>query len=431
MYQTLQIALDLLNLHRALSIAEDAVEAIDDCWIEAGTPLIKSEGMDALRQLREKFPNKTIVADMKIMDTGALETEMASKAGADIVCILGTSDDSTICDAVKSARKYGTKIMVDLISIKNKLQRVKELEKLGIDFLCIHIGIDEQMIGKKPTQIVKDITKKSNIPIAVAGGLNSETIPEVVKAGASIIIVGGAITKAKDVSKATKQIYKSIKTQKVIKTDLYKKYDITQLKKAFSLVSTPNISDAMHKKGAIHDIRPIKLGFQMVGKALTVQTINGDWAKPIEAIDKAEKGWVIVADVNGGKTAIWGELATWSAKLKGLSGVVIDGAIRDLDDVIKMDFPIFSRYVSSNAGEPKGFGEIGAEIQCGGQRVCTGDWIIGDDSGVVVVPQDIAQEIANRALDVKEHENRIREEIKSGGSLSSVLKVKKWEKKIG
>ena len=61
----------------------------------------------------------------------------------------------------------------------------------------------------------------------------------------------------------------------------------------------------------------------------------------------------------------------------------------------------------------------------------TGDWVIGDDSGVVVVPQEIAQEIANRALDVKEHENRIREEIKGGGSLGSVLKLKKWEKIIG
>ena len=387
--------------------------------------------MDAIRKLKDTFPNKTIIADMKIMDTGALETEMASKAGADIICILGNADNSTILEAIKSARKYGTKIMVDLIGVENKVKRAIELEKFGIDYLCIHVGIDEQMIGKKPIQIVKEVVEKSKIPIAVAGGLNSETIPDVVKAGASVIIVGGAITKAKNISNATKQIYDSIKKQKSIKTDFFKKYDTTQLKKAFLLVSTPNISDAMHKKGAMQDIRPVKLGFHMVGRALTVQTINGDWAKPIEAIDMAQKDTVIVVDVNGGKTAIWGELATWSAKLRGLSGAVIDGAVRDFDDIVKIDFPIFTKYISSNAGEPKGLGEIGAEIQCGGQKVCTGDWIIGDDSGVVVVPQSIAQEIANRSLDVKEQENRIREEIKSGGSLSSVIKVKKWEKKIG
>jgi 3-hexulose-6-phosphate synthase/6-phospho-3-hexuloisomerase len=426
----LQVALDLLNEHRAIQIAKESVKGGAD-WLEAGTPLIKSEGMNIIRKLKDDFPDKTIVADMKTMDTGAFETEMASKAGADIVVILGAADISTIKDAVKSARKYGTKIMIDLIGVNDKIKKAQELEKLGIDYLCIHIGIDEQMIGKKPLEILKQTTKNTNIPIAVAGGINSENAADLVKAGASIIIVGGAITKAKNVTEATKNIKKAINEKKIVKTDLFKKYDKTQLKKAFSLVSTPNISDAMHKTGAMVDIKPVKHGFHMVGRALTVRTIDGDWAKPVEAIDKADKETVLVIDVNGGKTAIWGELATHSAKEKGLSGVVIDGAIRDLDDILKIEFPVFSRYVSPNAGEPKGLGEIGAEINCGGQIVKTGDWVIGDDSGVVVVPQEIAQEIANRALDVKEHENRIREEIKGGSSLGAVVKVKKWEKKIG
>jgi 3-hexulose-6-phosphate synthase/6-phospho-3-hexuloisomerase len=426
----LQVALDLLNQDRALTIAKDTVNGGAD-WIEAGTPLIKSEGMEIIRKLKETFPENTLVADMKTMDTGAFETEMAAKAGADVVCVLAVADDSTIIEALKSARKYGAKLMVDLIGVKDEVKRAKELEKLGINYLCIHVGIDEQMIGKTPLETLKSLVKKSNIPVAVAGGINSETAGDIVKAGASIVIVGGAITKAKDVKKSTQQIKKSIIEKKSINTELFKKYDKSELKKAFSLVSTPNITDAMHKQGAMQDIRPIKLGFHMVGKALTVRTVDGDWAKPIEAIDKAEKENVIVVDAGSGKTAIWGELATWSAKLKGLAGVVIDGAIRDLDDLVKMDFPVFSRYISSNAGEPKGFGEIGAEIVCGNQTIKTDDWIIGDDSGVVVVPQEIAQEIANRALDVKEHENRIREEIKSGGSLGTVVKVKKWEKKIG
>jgi 3-hexulose-6-phosphate synthase/6-phospho-3-hexuloisomerase len=426
----LQVAIDLLNEHRALRIAKDSVKGGAD-WVEVGTPLIKSEGMEAVRKFKQTFPDKIIVADMKTMDTGALETEMAAKAGADVVCILAVSDDSTISDALKSGRKYGSKIMVDLIGVRDKVGRAKEMEKLGVDYLCIHVGIDQQMIGQNPLDVLSSLVENTDLPVAVAGGLNSETVADVVKAGAAIIIVGGAITKAKDVTKATMQIKKAILEKKRIETKLFKKYDESELKKAFSLVSTPNISDAMHKKGSMQGIRPVKLGFHMCGKALTVRTVDGDWAKPIEAIDKAQKGEVLVVDVNGGETAVWGELATWSAKLKGLAGVVIDGAVRDLDDVVKMDFPIFCRHVVPKAGEPKGFGEIGAEIICGNQTVQTGDWIIGDDSGVVVVPQKIAQEIANRALDVKEHENRIREEIKAGGSLGSVLKLKKWEKIIG
>jgi len=427
MNPVLQVALDLMNAHRALQIAKDSIKGGAD-WIEAGTPLIKSEGMDIIRQLKQTFPDRTIVADLKTMDTGALETEMATKAGANIVCILAAADDSTIKDAIKSARKYGSKIMADLIGVEDKLKRSKEIEKLGVDYLCIHVGIDEQMLGKKPIKILSSIFKSTNIPIAVAGGLNSETVVDVVNAGGSIILVGGALTKAKDVTEATRQIKKAISEKKSVDTALFKKYKKTELIKAFSMVSTPNISDAMHKKGAMEGIRPIKLGFHMVGKAFTVRTMDGDWAKPIEAIDKAKKNQVIVIDANGGTTAIWGELATWSAKLKGIAGVVIDGAVRDIDDIIKIDFPIFSRHKSPNAGDPKGFGEICTEITCGGQVVRDGDWIIGDDSGVVVVPQEISQEIANRALDVKEQENRIRAEIKKGGSLGSVIKVKKWEK---
>ena len=426
----LQVALDLINGHRAIQIAKEAIEGGAD-WLEVGTPLIKSEGLEIVRRLKKEFPDKTIVADMKTMDTGALEVEIASKAGADVVCILGVADDETIKEAVRASRKYGTKVMVDVIGVDNKVERAKELEKLGVDYICVHVGIDEQMRGENPIEITKEIVKNVDIPVAIAGGLNSETVVDAVNAGASIIIVGGAITKAPNVTEATRMIKKAMSERKKIKIELYKKYSKEELREAFSKVSTPNISDAMHRKGAMHRIRPIRSGFHMVGKALTVKTIDGDWAKPIEAIDKAEPGDVLVIDAGSGDTAVWGELATWSAKMKGLAGVVVDGAVRDLDDLLKMDFPVFCRNISSNAGEPKGFGEIGVEIKCGGQTVRTGDWIVGDDSGVVVIPQEIAQEIANRALDVKEHEDRIREEIKRGSSLGKILNVKKWERVIG
>jgi len=426
----LQAALDLINGHRAIQIAKEAIEGGAD-WLEVGTPLIKSEGLEIVRRLKKEFPDKTIVADMKTMDTGALEVEIASKAGADVVCILGVADDETIKEAVRASRKYGTKVMVDVIGVDNKVERAKELEKLGVDYICVHVGIDEQMRGENPIEITKEIVKNVDIPVAIAGGLNSETVVDAVNAGASIIIVGGAITKAPNVTEATRMIKKAMSERKKIKIELYKKYSKEELREAFSKVSTPNISDAMHRKGAMHRIRPIRSGFHMVGKALTVKTIDGDWAKPIEAIDKAEPGDVLVIDAGSGNTAVWGELATWSAKMKGLAGVVVDGAVRDLDDLLKMDFPVFCRNISSNAGEPKGFGEIGVEIKCGGQTVRTGDWIVGDDSGVVVIPQEIAQEIANRALDVKEHEDRIREEIKRGSSLGKILNVKKWERVIG
>jgi len=428
MKPVLQVALDLVHGDRALKIAEEAVAGGAD-WIEVGTPLIKSEGMEIVRRLKRRFPNHTIVADMKTIDVGGAEVEIAAKSGADVVVVLGVSSDPTVTEALLSARQYGSRIMVDLFNVGNKIARAKQVQKMGADYVCVHVGVDEQMVGGSPLSELKGLAKSVGIPIAAAGGINSETAPDILKAGASIVIVGGAIIKAKDVRAATRKVKKAIQSGEKVKTDLFKKYSEEGLFKAFSKVSSCNVADAQHKKGAMKGILPrISHNVKMVGRALTVHTVNGDWAKPVEAIDRAKPGDVIVVDACGGEIAVWGELASWSCKTKGVSGVVIDGAARDIDSIIEMRFPCFSRHVSSNAGEPKGYGGIGHEIVCGGIPVRTGDWVVGDESGVVVVPQETAVEVANRSLDVMERENRVREEIKRGGTLSSVLKLEKWEK---
>ena len=197
----------------------------------------------------------------------------------------------------------------------------------------------------------------------------------------------------------------------------------------FMQVSTPNISDAMHRKGVMQGIKPVFEDIKLVGKAVTVQTFEGDWAKPVEATDVAKRGEVIVVYAGSKDVAIWGELASWSCRQKGIAGVVIDGAVRDVAEIRRIRFPVFAKYVVPNAGEPKGFGELNAEIQCGGQEVNSGDWIIGDDDGVVVVPKGHAYEIARRAKEGWKNEERIREEIKSGKTLSQVLDLHKWEKR--
>jgi len=428
MKPVLQVALDLVHGDRAMQIAKEAVAGGAD-WIEVGTPLIKSEGMEIVRKLKKAFPGKTIVADMKTIDVGGAEVEIAAKSGADIAVVLGVSSDPTITEAVLTARQYGAKVMVDLFNVVDKVARAKEVEAMGASYICVHVGVDEQMVGGSPLSELKGLAKSVGIPIAAAGGINSETAPDILRAGASIVIVGGAIIKAKDVAGATRKVKKAMASGKKVRSELFKKYSEDDLLEAFSKVSSPNVADAQHKKGAMKGISPrIAHNVRMVGRALTVHTVNGDWAKPVEAIDQAKPGDVIVVDACGGEIAVWGELASWSCKTKGVAGVVIDGAARDIDSIIEMGFPCFSRSVTSNAGEPKGYGGIGHEIVCGGVTVRTGDWVIGDESGVVVVPQEHAVEVANRSLDVMERENRVREEIKRGGTLSSVLNLEKWEK---
>lgn len=424
----LQLALDIMQLKRSVAIAHESAEGGAD-WIEVGTPLIKSEGAEAVRTIRREFPGKKIIADTKTMDTGAFEVEIMAKAGADIVTVLGLAEDSTIEEAVLAGRKYGTEIMVDMINVPDRVERAKRVAELGVGYICMHMGIDTQMRGEEPPiEILKKIVASVNVPIAVAGGITAENAGMYAEAGAYDIIVGGGITKSPDIKKATENIKKAISGVK-IETDLAKKYTEDDLFDAFSRVSTCNISDAHHKMGVITGLMPqsLKHKQRMVGRALTVQTSNGDWAKPVEAIDRAKEGDVIVVDAGGAPVAVWGELASCSAMVMGVRGIVIDGAIRDIDDIRDLEFPAFSRSVAPCAGEPKGYGGIGIEITVGGQRIRTGDWIIGDENGLIVVPKESAVEVANRALAVHENENRTREEIKRGSTLSKVNELCKWE----
>ncbi|HDJ66558.1 MAG TPA: bifunctional hexulose-6-phosphate synthase/ribonuclease regulator, partial [Nitrososphaeria archaeon] len=120
----LQVALDQTSLEEAIRIAEKVSE-IEDIWLEAGTPLIKSEGIKAVKRLRELFPDKFIVADMKIADAGRVESELAMKAGANMVIVLGTSATETIQDVVETCREFGIKVMVDLMDLSNPLEHVE------------------------------------------------------------------------------------------------------------------------------------------------------------------------------------------------------------------------------------------------------------------------------------------------------------------
>jgi len=212
----LQVALDLLSVDEALRIAKEAWNNGAEI-LEAGTPLIKKEGMRAVRVLREKFPEAIIVADMKTMDVGGLETKIAHDAGADIVTVLAVASDATILEALEYARKHGVLVMADLISHPNPEARVLELLEMDVDILGVHLGIDVQKklgisaSSKATIEITRRIRKLFKKPIAVAGGLKPGKIAPLVKAGANIIIVGSAITKSPNPGDVVSEILKELK----------------------------------------------------------------------------------------------------------------------------------------------------------------------------------------------------------------------------
>ncbi len=280
--------------------------------------------------------------------------------------------------------------------------------------------------------MLRQVRAVTNLTLAVAGGINSETAAEAARAGADVIIVGGAITKAVDPCAATADIRRAIDTRQAVASEHFKRSTAANLRELLARVRTSNISDGAHRLPCLDGIRPLQQGACICGPAVTVRTAPGDWAKPVEAIDLANSGDVIVIDAAGRTPAVWGELATDSARNKGVAGLVVDGAVRDTADIRKLAFPVWSRLACSHAGDPHGLGEINRPIVISSQRICPGDWIVADDDGVMVLPAAAAVEMANRAADVLEAENRIRTEIRNGKStLAQVVNLLRWEKRGG
>ncbi|HZG71154.1 MAG TPA: 3-hexulose-6-phosphate synthase [Chondromyces sp.] len=205
----LQLALDLVNIPEAIKVVKEVEEYID--IVEIGTPVVINEGLRAVKEVKGAFPNLKVLADLKIMDAAGYEVMKASEAGADIITILGAAEDMSIKGAVEEAKAQGNKILVDMIGIKDIKSRAKELDELGVDYICVHTGYDLQAIGQNSFEdlmTIKNVVK--NAKTAIAGGIKLDTLPEVVKLKPDLIIVGGGIANQDDKAAAAAKMKQMI-----------------------------------------------------------------------------------------------------------------------------------------------------------------------------------------------------------------------------
>jgi len=204
----LQLAMDVLTTADALALAGKVAPYVD--IIELGTPLIKAEGLRAVTAIKDAHPDKIVFADLKTMDTGELEAGIAFSAGADLVTVLGTAGDSTIIGAVKAAKEHGKGIVVDLIGVADKATRAREVTALGVEFVEMHAGLDEQAEEGFTFQTLLTDGANSGVAFSVAGGVNASTIASVQQSGASVAVAGGAIYGANDPAAAAAELRAAI-----------------------------------------------------------------------------------------------------------------------------------------------------------------------------------------------------------------------------
>lgn len=205
----LQVAMDVATLDDALTLARQVAEYVD--ILELGTPLIKSEGVEAIGAIKAAHPDKLVFVDLKTADAGELEADLAFAQGADLVTVMGASDDDTIKGAVEAGRKAGKQVVADMITVTdNRVQRIQEVSQLGVAFVEIHAGLDEQARPDYSIENLLNDGREAGVPFSIAGGIDVDTIGAVKDAGAEVAVAGGSIRSAEDPAAAAKALRDAI-----------------------------------------------------------------------------------------------------------------------------------------------------------------------------------------------------------------------------
>ncbi len=210
----LQVAFDIPDIEAVKNILKQVPQS-DHLIIEAGTPLIKRYGVNVVHSIREARPNSFVVADLKTLDTGNLEARMVADATADAIVISGLAPISTIEKAIKEARKTGIYSVIDMLNVDKPMSVLKALT-VKPNVVELHRAIDTEGKSEHAWGDIQAMKKLSErMLVAVAGGIRVDSVKEALKSGADIIVVGRAITKAKDVRSMTEQFIEEMKQPEI------------------------------------------------------------------------------------------------------------------------------------------------------------------------------------------------------------------------
>lgn len=213
----LQIAIDAPDMGVVRNVLA-SVPKNDHLIIEAGTPLIKMYGLSVISKIRELRKDAFIVADLKTLDTGNLEARMAADNTADAVVCSGLAPVPTIEKFIEEARKVGIYSIIDMLNVENPAKLIEAL-KVKPDIVELHRGIDtegakaEHAWGNIPA--IKKAAGGRKLLVAVAGGVKVENVDTALKGGADILVVGRAITNAKDIEGAARRFLQAMKKEEI------------------------------------------------------------------------------------------------------------------------------------------------------------------------------------------------------------------------
>ena len=196
----IQIALDFPTIEEAISVAAIGIEAGVD-WLEVGTPLIVSQGVNTIGQLKRAYPAYPVLADYKTMDSGGKNVLLTHQQGGQVMTVCGNAPDETIRAAVAASRETGVWVVVDLIGVKDPAARARQCEQWGVNMVYLHYGADQRRADatRDSTQWIDEVMAavSKSFPVGV-GTFGAEDAVRAAAKGASLVAIGHPVISGPD-----------------------------------------------------------------------------------------------------------------------------------------------------------------------------------------------------------------------------------------
>jgi 3-hexulose-6-phosphate synthase/6-phospho-3-hexuloisomerase len=404
----LQVSLDFLHLENALFCAEQSIAGGAEL-LEVGNCLIKNAGLQCIRILKEKFPPIPLVADLKMLTPETQEMKASADAGANGITISGAISESNWGKCLAQAQERNLKVFLDFRDIPVSVMKLQLPLVASTDCVVLNLAQESDVFG-----ILQEIAFRYAKPIAATGITDLANLQEAMSLGLGTGIVQYQEEDTQNFKEATHRIHEAFLQiqQAAASQGSPREYSEQVLRRKLNEVMPSDICEVYRDKPLFLDkVYPLHRFTKVFGQAATIKMLGGGLPAMLDFLQEVPPKSIVVVDSGGEATPVWNTLTTVVAIKRNLAGVVLYGAITEVNLVRAKGFPC---YVNSLTPLPTRESQgclKNIPLQLGNVWVRPGDWILGDDCGVLCIPAEKIFTVTERALQLAKHKAQLLREI--------------------
>ncbi|NUM35415.1 MAG: hypothetical protein HUU50_12770 [Candidatus Brocadiae bacterium] len=400
------VSLDFLHLENALFYAEQSIAGGID-FLEIGSLLLKNTGFNSVRIFKERFPSLKIVCDLKILQPQILEIEAASKSQIFAITISGAISEQNYQICLDMAQKNSLKAYLDFRGcapcvVQNALSLIPRADAVIIDFFPQNqsISLFQQISSMTDTPIFLQPSSLDENTLKGPLGFASMLVVPIQESTSSI---------SKEIISKAKNILNKIESQGEVSQ---KEYNEQTLREKLRKISTVHICEVYRKPIFLEKVYPLHRFTKILGRAYTLRVWPGEQKQVIQYLMEIPEQSILVVDAGGTQgNAVWSCLATEIAMKRKLSGAVVYGSISDVPYIRQKGFPCYAAALTAIPGQEENTASYNIPLTLGNVTIQPGDWMIGDDNGIVCIPSMQAFAIVDNAFELAKSRESILEEL--------------------